>query len=277
MRLGGPVFEKYADPDSWVLAVKRLGYNAAYCPVDFHASDEEIKDYRDAAKAANIVIAEVGTWSNPLCSDESERKEALNKCKKGLEIASEIGAKCCVNISGSRGAKWDGPDAANFTDETFDMIVHVVRQIIDDVQPFGTFYTLETMPWMYPDSPETYLKLISAVDRKMFAAHFDPVNMICSPQRYFDNGSFIKDCFAKIGGYIKSCHAKDIILHDRLTVCLEEVRPGKGFLDYRVYLKELCKLDTDTPLMLEHLQEASDYQHAAAYIQSVAQQEGVIV
>jgi sugar phosphate isomerase/epimerase len=131
------------------------------------------------------------------------------------------------------------------------------------------------MPWMYPDSPDAYLRLISAIDRKAFAAHFDPVNMICSPHRYFANASFIKECFAKIGGYIKSCHAKDIFLHDRLTVCLEEARPGKGFLDYRVYLRELEKLDIDTPLMLEHLPEASEYQQAAAHIRSVAQQEGL--
>lgn len=277
MRLGGPVFEKYKDPDSWALAVKRLGYDAAYCPVEFCASDEDIKGYRDAAKAANIVIAEVGIWNNPLCRDESQRKEALERCKKGLEVASKIGAKCCVNISGSRGTKWDGPDVANLTNETFDMIVQIVRQIIDDVKPVNTFYSLETMPWMYPDSPDTYLELIHAIDRAAFAVHFDPVNMICSPQRYFNNGSFIKECFAKVGEYIKSCHAKDIILHDRLTVCLEEIRPGKGFLDYPVYLKELGKLNIDIPLMLEHLQDASDYQHAAAHIHSIAQQEGLVL
>ena len=36
-----------------------------------------------AARAADIVIAEVGAWSNPLSPDDETRAEALEKCKKG--------------------------------------------------------------------------------------------------------------------------------------------------------------------------------------------------
>jgi hypothetical protein len=31
------------------------------------------------------------------------------------------------------------------------MVVAVVRDIMDAVKPTRAFYTLETMPWMYPD------------------------------------------------------------------------------------------------------------------------------
>ena len=65
-----------------------------------------VQAYAAAAKAADIVIAEVGTWSNPLSPDEAKRKAALEKCKKGLALADEIGARCCVNITGSLGLKW---------------------------------------------------------------------------------------------------------------------------------------------------------------------------
>ena len=43
LRLGGPVFEKYQDPEGWVRAVKKLGYSAAYCPVGAEAADEVVK------------------------------------------------------------------------------------------------------------------------------------------------------------------------------------------------------------------------------------------
>ena len=59
------------------------------------------------------------------------------------------------------------------------------------------------------------------------SVHLDPVNMICSPQRYFNNAAFLRECFAKLGPYIKSCHAKDILLRDTLTVHLDEMRPGE--------------------------------------------------
>jgi hypothetical protein len=80
------------------------------------------------------------------------------------------------------------------------------------------------MPWMYPDSAENYLRLIHAIDRKRFAVHFDPVNLVNSPQRYYASGDLIRDFTHKLGPRIRSCHAKDIALSGRMTVHLDETR-----------------------------------------------------
>jgi len=275
MRLGGPLFEKYETPNQWAAAAEALGYRAAFCPVELDTTEDVSHAYRSAAQENDILIAEVGAWSNPLSPDNATRTAALEKCKKALALADAIGARCCVNISGSRGEKWDGPCADDLTEETFDMIVETVREIIDDVGPTRTFYTLETMPWMYPDSADSYLALFKAIDRSAFAVHFDPVNLICSPQRYFSNADIIRDFVAKLGPHIKSCHAKDILLQDRLTVHLDEVRTGCGQLDYRTYLGELAKLPEDIPVMLEHLPDAEEYAAAAEHIRGIAKAEGV--
>jgi sugar phosphate isomerase/epimerase len=275
MRLGGPIFAKTETPDSWAKAVAAARYKAAYCPVGPEADNDTVAAYAAAARNADIVIAEVGAWSNPLGPDPATSTAAMEKCKAALALAERIGARCCLNIAGSRGKKWDGPDAADLTDETFDMIVSVVRDIIDTVMPTRTFYTLETMPWMYPDSPDAYLRLIKAIDRKAFAVHLDPVNLVCSPQRYFATGHLIEECFAKLGAHIRSCHAKDILLHNNLTVHLDEVRPGQGKLDYPTFLRCLNRLDADVPLMLEHLPNEEEYCLAAAHIRSVADKEGI--
>ncbi|HUT61687.1 MAG TPA: TIM barrel protein [Phycisphaerae bacterium] len=277
MRLGGPVFGKDYDPDSWAAEAKSLGWRAAFCPVPPGAPEDEVRAYAEAAAKADLVIAEVGAWSNPLSADEAERKAALDKCIGALATAERIGARCAVNIAGSRGAKWDGPAAGDLTDETFEMVVECIRRIIDAVKPTRTFYTLETMPWMYPDSPDSYLRLIEAIDRPAFAVHLDPVNLVCSPQRYYANADLIRECFAKLGPHIKSCHAKDIVLRDKLTTHLDECRPGAGGLDYRVYLRELSKLDADVPLMIEHLPGREDCLAAAEHIRNVARDEGINV
>ena len=274
MRLGGPIFQECDNPETWVEAVRAKGYRAAFCPVSPETPSNEIEAYRQAAEQADIVIAEVGAWSNPLASDIVTRKAALEKCKKSLELAEQIGARCCVNISGSRGEKWDGPHPDDLTRQTFDLIVVTVQEIIDAVGPQQTRYTLETMPWMYPDSADSYLGLLRAIDRPGFAAHLDPVNLINSPQHYFKNGALIRECIEKLGAYIRSCHAKDIALDNRLTLHLDEVRPGTGGLDYRTYLRELDRLDPDVPLMLEHLPSEEEYDLAAAHVRSVAQAIG---
>lgn len=271
LRLGGPTFDKFDGPDAWVEVIKRLGYRAAYCPVGAKEKDDVINAYATAAQKADIIIAEVGAWSNPISPDEKVRRDALAKCREQLALADRIGARCCVNVSGSRSEKhWAGPHPDNLTKETFDLIVDTTRAIIDDVRPTRTCFTLEAMPWAYPDSPDSYLRLIKAIDRKSFAVHLDPVNFISSPQRYFRNAELIRDCFKKLGPQIKSCHAKDIILQENIyTPHLDEVRPGLGMLDYAVFLKELSKFP-DTPLMLEHLPNAKEYRLGADHIRSVA-------
>ena len=60
---------------------------------------------------------------------------------------------------------------------------------------------------------------------------------------------------------------------DRLTVHLDETRPGCGGLDYPVYLRELAKLDPEIPLMLEHLPNEEEYRMAADHLRSVAERE----
>lgn len=275
MRLGGPVFEQTQSPEEWARAVNFLGYRAAYCPVDVGASDDLVEAYARAAREADIVIAEVGAWSNPLSSDAEEREKAVDKCRRSLDLAERIGARCCVNIAGSRGEQWDGPHPANLNEETFDMIVETTRGIIDAVQPKHTAFALETMPWIFPDSPENYLRLIHAIDRTGFAVHLDPVNMINSPSRVYYNTDFLKECFRLLGPHIRGCHAKDIALSGALTVHLDEVRPGTGALDYATFLSELNVLDPDTPLMLEHLSNEEDYRTAANFVRGVANEQGI--
>ena len=275
MRLGGPLFQKHETPEQWVAEAHALGYRAAFCPVKPDAPGDDIRAYSSAAREHDLVIAEVGAWSNPLSPDEATRDAALDTCKHALALADAIGAGCCVNIAGSRGEKWDGPCADDLTDETFEMIVETVREIIDETGPTRTFYTLETIPWMYPDSTDAYLSLLRAVDRPAFAVHFDPVNLICSPRRYFGNAEVIREFVAKLGPHIKSCHAKDILLQDRLTVHLDEVRPGCGQLDYRTYLQALATLPGDVPVMLEHLPDAAEYVAAADHIRRMAKAEGI--
>lgn len=270
MRLGGPVFLTNPEPGSWIAAVKASGYRAAYCPLTTGADRALIAAFARVARQADIVIAEVGAWSNPLSSNAAERQKALDYCQGQLALADEIGEVCCVNIAGSRGERWDGPDPKNLTAETFDMVVESVRAIIDAVKPTRTYYTLETMPWIVPDSVDAYLEVFRAIDRERFAVHLDPVNLVSSPQRYFANGILIREFVEKLGPWIKSVHAKDILLRETYTTHLDEVRIGLGYLDYRTLLTELNRLPADLPVMLEHLKTEAEYAEAAAAIRAAA-------
>ena len=272
MRLGAPIFIDTNDPAAWAAEHERLGYRAAYCP---NIQIADAPRYAAAAREAGLVIAEVGAWCNPLAADETERKKALTLCQERLALADRVGARCCVNIAGSRGAQWDGPHPDNLSPETFDSIIETTRAIIDAVRPMRSFYTLETMPWVPPDSIESYERLLKAMDRPFFGVHYDPVNLINSPERYFHNAAYTREFIRRLGPLIRSVHAKDILLTPRLTVHLDEVLPGQGGLDYPVLLRELAALDPDLPLMCEHLPTPDDYGKAVGYLRGTAFAEGV--
>jgi sugar phosphate isomerase/epimerase len=275
MRLGVYLDTRSDDPEEIARAYIDAGYSTAVAPPVSLDQPERIHAIREAFARHDVMLAEVGVWNNMLDPDPAQRAANVEANIRALALAEELDARCCVNIAGSfNPTRWDGPHPRNLSEETFELTVQNVRQIIDTVKPKQAFYTLETMPWVIPDSPDSYLKLIEAVDRPMFGVHLDPVNLINCPARYYHNADFLRECFSKLGPWIVSCHGKDIIMRDQLTVHLDEVRPGLGALNYKVFLQELSRLTRDVPLILEHL-APDEYPLAREYVVGVAAEIGL--
>ena len=270
MRFGGQIFKKWNTPEEWAQAALEMGYSAVYFPVDYTADVKVIDGYKKAAEEADLVISEIGIWNNLLEANAEKRENNIQRAIHQLELADYVGANCCVNISGNCGEQWDGHHPDNLTQKTFDEVVRITQRIIDAVNPKNTEYTLEPMPWMFPHTADSYVELLKAVDRKGFAAHLDPVNVINSPVLYYQNGKMIREWFEKLGPKIRSCHAKDIVLQGSLTVHLDECRPGTGNLDYKTYLECMTTLPETTCLMLEHMSREEDYLLAAKYLKGLA-------
>lgn len=271
IRLGGPIFIESHDPDALAREHRRLGYSAAYCPEIATLSDAKLlAEIKRAFAAENVLIAEVGAWKNLLDPDPVKRRENLDFVTQRCALADALGALCCVDIAGSYNpSSWYGPDPKNLSREFFDATVENCRHILDSVKPTRTRFTVEMMGWNLPDGPDAYLELIRAVDRKAFAVHLDVCNAINSPQRFYHNADFIRECFRKLGPHIISCHAKDLRWDIEMNVHFEEVVPGRGQVDYKAYLGELAQLGRDVPLMLEHLTTAEEYEEGRLYIRKV--------
>ena len=274
--MGGPVFLKSDDPGDLAREHRRLGYSAAYCPKADVKDADRVREIVKAFAAENVVIAEVGAWVNMLDPDPVKRKANVEYVTARLALSDAVGARCCVDIAGSYNAKtWYGPHPKNLSKEFFDATVENCRRVIDAVKPTRTLFTIEMMGWNLPDSPDSYLRLIRAVDRKGFGVHMDVCNGINSPEKFYQSAAYIEECFSKLGRWIASCHAKDLEWVVELNVHFKEVIPGRGEVDYRAYLRELAKLPVDAPLMLEHLKTAEEYSEGAGYIRRVAAEAGV--
>src|SRR6476661_3579703 len=275
IRFGGPIFLKSDDPGELAAEHRRLGYSAAYCPPVKLSEKERIRAIESAFRDARVVISEVGAWKNMLDPDAGKRRGNLAYVTERLALADAVGARCCVDIAGSfNPAVWYGPDPKNLSKQFFDATVENCRRIIDAVKPTKTTFSIEMMGWNLPDGPDAYLELIRAVDRPAFAVHLDVCNVVNSPARFYDNAALIRECFAKLGKWIVSCHAKDLKWIPEMNIHFQEVIPGRGQIDYATYLHELTKLDVDAPLMLEHLKTAEEYTEGREYIRSVGDRLG---
>lgn len=276
MRLGGSVIDRFDSAEMFVRIAQENGYRSVVFPRDPLGSDAEIGAYvRELAKA-DIRIAEVGAWrNNPLERDPEKRREAIRRIQERLALAEQVGAACCVNVAGSLAEKWDAPHMDSLSDDTFALVVDTVREIIDAVKPTRTFYTLETMPWMFPYDPESNLALIDAVDRPAFAVHLDIINMISSPVLLYRNADFTRRCFDLLGPHIKSIHIKDMAMEDRLTVHLNECPVGDGLYDFQTFFACAARLPADMPVLTEHIKVQADFARSVRRLREIAHGMGL--
>ncbi len=276
IRLGAPVFNAPADPEQLALAHRKLGYRAAYCPGVSLNDTQRIRDIETAFAKHDVIIAEVGRWVNLMDADPEKRKKHLQTVTDGLALADAVGARCCVDIAGSFSKQfWFGPDPKNLSKEFFDLAVENARKIIDAVKPKRAKFCYEVMGWALPDSPDSYLALIKAIDRSPFGVHLDPCNAINSPRLFYDNTALLNECFDKLGPWIASCHAKDLTWDVEMNVHFREVPLGTGALDYTTYLNRLATLPGDVPLMIEHMKDAAAYDQSREYLFGLGKKIGV--
>jgi sugar phosphate isomerase/epimerase len=266
MKLGTSSPLSHAGPEDWAAKHRSLGLEA----INFHLTCEDdparVDSYVEAATRHGLEIAEVGVWKNTMDPDEEKREKAILYAIGQLELADRIGARCCVNILGARGHRWDGAYRENYLEETWDLGVKTIRRIIDAVNPKNTFFTIESMPWMVPDGPDSYLQLLEAVNRDRFAVHLDVFNWMTTPIRYFFNEEFVDECFEKLGKYTMSCHLKDVRMEEEYTIHFTETHPGGGRVNLLHLIRKAEEYNKDMPFIIEHLDSDDAYLSSIQYV-----------
>ena len=268
MYLGISSHLEHSDPQDWASKHVALGLKSVNFPATVLDGEEKVMAYKKAADDAGLVIAEVGVWRNTLAADMSERRKWIDYAVQQLRMADAVGAECCVNVVGTPyGPRWDGGYRDNFSPQLWKMAVAMIQEIIDTAKPKHTRFSIESMPWMIPSSPDEYLRLIEDVDRTEFGTHLDVVNMITSPRRYFFNDEFLHECFEKLKGTICSCHLKDVRLKEEYTFQLEECACGNGILDLELYARLADAENPRMPMIIEHLTTDEEYEASVKYVQ----------
>lgn len=268
MRYGINSYFPHESPEAWAELLKNKGLTATAFPVNYTAADSVIDAYVKAFRDLEIEIAEVGIWNSPFAAEKEVSEKNQETCRHQLELADYVHARCCVNVSGSAGDCWYGCCRENYSDELYQKNIDFVQRLLDAVKPEHTFYSLEIMQWMVPDSAECYLQMIKDINRERFAVHFDPVNLVNHPRKAMFFNEMRDQAVDLLAPYIKSCHIKDFVLLDSLTVQIREVLPGTGIADIPSYLRKIRKLNPEMTMIIEHLKDWDAYDKAIQYVLS---------
>ena len=142
---------------------------------------------RTPRRAADIVIAEIGAWSNPLSPDGVRPRRRARALQAGGSSSPTASARAAASTSPARAADtWDAPPSREPQPRHVRgdrrhgagdrrrgrATADVLLARADAVEP--------------PDSPNSLPWSCSgAIDRRQFAVHLDPVNLINSPAKFY--------------------------------------------------------------------------------------------
>src|SRR5215472_15111767 len=93
IRLGGPIFLRSDDPRELAREHRRLGYSAALCPRATANDNARVREIESAFAAEDVMIAEVGAWTNMLEPDSAKRQENMRYVVERLALADAVGSK----------------------------------------------------------------------------------------------------------------------------------------------------------------------------------------
>jgi len=228
-----------------------------------------------ACKKYDVIIYEVGGYTNLIHPDPARLRENLKRLAHCIEVAESVNCRMVGTVAGCRASKnLIVPHPDNWTLETWKLLVKSIKQVLSDTSGMKAAIGMEAQVTTNIDCPLAHKRLMEDVGGERLKVNLDPVNMM-SLAKYYRTTELVNECFDLLGEDIIGCHAKDtFIWPDKQTVHVQEVCPGKGVLDYEQYLVRMSRLSWPRALEPEHIPD-EEYPEAKAYIEKIAARVGV--
>jgi sugar phosphate isomerase/epimerase len=237
----------------------------------------------EPARRVRQVLAEQGisiiqaTGYNPQFTHPERRVRAaeLERLQCAFGVARDLGAEMIISGCGSHHAThFYGPHPANHQPETRQRLIDSLRQVVPWAEDTGVILALECHVTTALDTPEHIREVIDAVDSRWVRANFDPVNLLGTFSRVWENGEAMRDMWHVLGPrYVQSAHIKDVVADPELVVHISEAPPGTGLLDLDAFFDVCRNLGEGTAVIVEHL-PADQARAAIEVVKAAAAERG---
>jgi sugar phosphate isomerase/epimerase len=277
---GGPVPR---DPSEVTDDVARdlAGLGVTVLTTHFQPSPQAVGG--EPARRVRQVLAEHGisiiqaTGYNPQLThpEPGVRAAELERLQRAFGAARDLGAEMIISGCGSHHAThFYGPHPANHQPETRQRLIDSLRQVVPWAEDTGVMLALECHVTTALDTPEHIREVIDAVDSRWVRANFDPVNLLGTFSRVWENGEAMRDMWHVLGPrYVQSAHIKDVVADPELVVHISEAPPGTGLLDLDAFFDVCRNLGEGTAVIVEHL-PADQARAAIEVVKAAAAERG---
>lgn len=214
-----------------VEALSRLGFEGIeLCtwkglPTDLDLLDEERRrEIRCLAEEAGLIINAVGGHVGYIETDEKKRIASVNRTKRNIDLAVELGATVVDTFSGA--ALEDIPE-----ERAWELLVDSISECADYGTERGVSIGFEPHIGMLVDTPEKVLRLISSVKSSSLKVNLDVSHFAIL-------GLHIPNVVRSLSRHVIHTHLKDV---KGLYPDFQFLIPGEGDLnigEFVVALKE---------------------------------------
>jgi sugar phosphate isomerase/epimerase len=239
------------------------------------ASDSEITEMKAALKKYDVTFFDIHAYINNIHPDIATRQKNWKHVAEQLEAAERVGCPMVTTQTGSCSpvsAVTIHPD--NWTEATWKLSVESIRQILKDTSGMKAALGIEALNLINVNNPRAHLRLIQDVGDPRCKVCYDPVNQI-NIGNYYHTTELINEGFDLLGENIIAAHSKDsLILPNKMSCYITEVRSGAGVLDYETYLVRLSRMKWPRTLITEHVPD-EEYPLAREFLEKTAAKVGV--
>ncbi len=199
----------------------------------------------------DIVIAAVAGNANMVDIDPEKRQQAVNKLLMLIPACKAAGASVIATCTGSRHPEsmWrDHPD--NNLEETWQVLRETLEQVLPVAEAAGVTLAFEPEINNVASDARKSRRLIDEMGSPSLKVVMDAAN-IFGENDLSRMQEVLDEAFDLLGDHIAIAHGKDLDHGGDAG----HLAAGTGKLDYSHYVKLLCGLDFDVPIILHGLKE----------------------
>jgi len=210
-------------------------------------NEELTNKVKSALDENGIKVAMMGAYFNPIHSNKELVSLTVENFKNHLKKAKFFGTDLVGTETGSfNDDNWTWHEL-NESDEAFNEVLRVFKEILLVAQENDTFLTIEPAFHHVISTPMRLKRLVDALDSENVMVIFDLFNLLHKANTH-EQCKIIDEMLDLFQDKIKIVHAKDFILENGELV---QVAPGRGDLDYKYLISKLKTLKTMPDIILE--------------------------